>query len=194
MGFRFKGWRSGSVWVGLAYAASMSTHQARRLSQPQVTQATVSQPSVTMVVVGEWTGGLASALRRAKRESIYEFAAGLGIGASTVDSWDKHPEIVPRMKMQKALDGALQAAPCEVKQRFIELTRGSSLVGVPDSCGLDQIDQIGGDANRGQVLKMSSVCLVRPWCLRRWGSGCLVTVPAAWMPGCWTAMSVWPAR
>jgi hypothetical protein len=129
----------------------MSTHQARRLSQPQATQAMVSQPGAVMVVVGEWTGGLASALRRAKRENIYAFAAGLGIGASTVDSWDKHPEIVPRMKMQKALDRALQTAPCEVKQRFIELTRGGSLVGVPDSCGLDQI---GGDANRSQLLKM----------------------------------------
>jgi hypothetical protein len=73
----------------------MNTYQAKRISQPQPTQAAASQPDPILIVVGEWTGGLASALRRAKRDNIYEFAAYLGIGPSTVDSWDNTPKSCP---------------------------------------------------------------------------------------------------
>jgi hypothetical protein len=133
--------------------------QAKRVPQPQpkAKPAAPPEPDVDPAVVGEWTGGLATALRRAWRDNIYDFAASLGAGPSTVDAWDKDPTIVPKSKIQRALDLALEDAPYAVKKRFGLLTKGNRLVGVPDSLGLDGN---GGDTNRDQALKVMGSYLV----------------------------------
>ncbi|MGH8896869.1 MAG: hypothetical protein ACRDZ4_07575, partial [Egibacteraceae bacterium] len=129
--------------------------QAKRLPQPA--PAVPSAPSADLVEVGEWTGGLASALRRAWRDTIYDFAARMGVGPCTVDAWDKNPAVVPRSRMQKELDRALEDAPCKVKKRFGMLARGKPLVEVP---GLSGLDGNGGDTNRAQALKVVGSLLV----------------------------------
>ncbi|MGH8886139.1 MAG: hypothetical protein ACRDYX_13360 [Egibacteraceae bacterium] len=136
--------------------------QAKRIPQPQpqpqpAAPAAPPVPSADLVEVGEWTGGLATALRRAWRETVYDFAARTGVGPSTVDAWDKSPAVVPRSRMQKELDRALEDAPCKVKKRFGMLARGKPVVEVPDSSGLDGN---GGDTNRAQALKAVGSLLV----------------------------------
>jgi hypothetical protein len=132
----------------------------KRVPQPQPEgkpAAPSSGSDVDPAVVGEWTGGLAAALRRARRDNIYDFAASLGAGPSTVDAWDKDPTIVPKSKIQRALDLALEDASGAVKKRFGLLVKGNRVVGVPDSLGLDGN---GGDTNRDQALKVMGSYLV----------------------------------
>ena len=124
--------------------------QAKRISQPPAPPAAPSEPGVDLVVVSEWTGGLATALRRARRDNLYDFASYLGVGASTADDWAKNPAIVPRSATQRALDRALRGASFEVRKRFGMLVRGKRAVELPDSLGLEGN---GGDTNRNQALK-----------------------------------------
>ncbi len=70
---------------------------------------------------GEWTGRSASALQAALRLSNEKFAEKLGIGARTVASWHKKPDLRPQSEMQQILDSALQRASDAEHARFSEL-------------------------------------------------------------------------
>ncbi|MGH8904488.1 MAG: hypothetical protein ACRDYA_23090, partial [Egibacteraceae bacterium] len=124
---------------------------AKRVPQPQPAAPSAPAPAADLVVVSQWTGGLATALRRARRDNLSDFAAYLGLGTSTVDDWAKNPTIVPQSVTQKMLDRALEGASFEVKKRFGMLVGGRQVVALPDSLGLDGN---GGDTNRGQVLRV----------------------------------------
>lgn len=74
-----------------------------------------------MNFVGTWTGRKSDALRRALRMSIEDFAAKLGVSTRTVAGWREHPDRVPQMLMQEALDVVLENAPDRVKALFAAL-------------------------------------------------------------------------
>ena len=72
-----------------------------------------------MIVVGQWTGQEASALRQALRMTIPEFAERLGVAERTVAKWEAHGSaIVPVPVMQAVLDTVLARAAEEAKSRF----------------------------------------------------------------------------
>ena len=72
-----------------------------------------------MIVVGQWTGQEASALRQALRMTIPEFAERLGVAGRTVAKWEAHGSaIVPVPVMQAVLDTVLARAAEEAKSRF----------------------------------------------------------------------------
>ena len=64
-----------------------------------------------MIVVGQWTGQEASALRQALRMTIPEFAERLGVAGRTVAKWEAHGSaIVPVPVLQAVLDTVLARA------------------------------------------------------------------------------------
>ena len=72
-----------------------------------------------MIVVGQWTGQEASALRQALRMTIPEFAERLGVAGRTVAKWEAHGSaIIPVPVMQAVLDTVLARAAEEAKSRF----------------------------------------------------------------------------
>ncbi|MGH3914701.1 MAG: hypothetical protein ACRDTC_15035 [Pseudonocardiaceae bacterium] len=83
-----------------------------------------------MTVVGRWTGREAKLLRVALRLSIRDFAAGLGVAARTVNTWEERlADITPLPHMQEVLDTALSRASDEVKARFVAVTNVDVAVG-----------------------------------------------------------------
>jgi transcriptional regulator with XRE-family HTH domain len=72
-----------------------------------------------VIVVGQWTGQEARALRQALRMTIPEFAERLGVAERTVAKWEAHGSaIVPVPVMQAVLDTVLARAAEEAKSRF----------------------------------------------------------------------------
>ncbi len=89
-----------------------------------------------MNVVGRWTGRKADTLRQAFRMPIEQFASRLGASTRTVAGWREHPDRVPHMDMQEALDVVLENAPDRVKALFAILVendneQGNHLTGLP---------------------------------------------------------------
>lgn len=71
-----------------------------------------------MVMVGQWTGREAKALRLAMRMSVRAFAAHLGVGVRTVASWEAGETTRPRPEMQEILDAALANVSDLIRARF----------------------------------------------------------------------------
>lgn len=118
----------------------MDERPAARRIQPVPPRPVTGQAGAgVIVVVGQWTGGLARALRTALRDTIDDYAVRLGVGVSTAGDWEDSPGIVPQPVNQQALDEALRRADEDVKRRFGALTEGDALVRVADLAGLDGI-------------------------------------------------------
>ena len=79
-----------------------------------------------MATVQRWTGIEVRALREAKRMSIREFAAHLGVSERMISKWEAGREkIRPRLVNQAALDTALARCDPDTQARFSFLTGGS---------------------------------------------------------------------
>jgi len=75
-----------------------------------------------------WSGREVRALREARRMSVREFAAHLGISDRMVSKWEAGGEAIrPRPLNQAALDTSLTMATAEVKARFTRIAVGQSL-------------------------------------------------------------------
>jgi len=74
------------------------------------------------ITIKLWSGREARALREAKRMSIRDFAAHLGVSERMVSKWEKEAEnIHPRPVNQQALDSSLAASTPEEQERFAAL-------------------------------------------------------------------------
>src|SRR5262245_7658145 len=72
-----------------------------------------------MSTVPQWSGREVRALREARRMSVREFAAHLGVSDRMVSKWEAGGVgIRPRPVNQAALDTSLAQAPAEAKARF----------------------------------------------------------------------------
>jgi transcriptional regulator with XRE-family HTH domain len=81
-----------------------------------------------MSTVPQWTGREVKALREARRMSVREFAAHLGVGDRMVSKWESGGETIrPRAFNQAALDTSLKVASLEVKTRFNQLAAGRTV-------------------------------------------------------------------
>jgi 3-keto-L-gulonate-6-phosphate decarboxylase/transcriptional regulator with XRE-family HTH domain len=70
-------------------------------------------------VVPRWTGREARAFREAKRMSIRDFAAHLGVNDAAVSNWERRGENAQlRYETQQMLDTDLAASPTDVRERF----------------------------------------------------------------------------
>ncbi|MEU8180251.1 SUMF1/EgtB/PvdO family nonheme iron enzyme [Micromonospora sp. NPDC049047] len=79
------------------------------------------------MAVGKWSGRETRALREAKRMSLREFAAYLGVSDRTISKWEAGADrIRPRPDSQAILDTVLEQASNDVRARF-ELLMGSGL-------------------------------------------------------------------
>ena len=76
----------------------------------------------SVVPVREWTGGDASALRRALRMTEAGFARVAGVSVRTVSKWSTRPGTVPRNAVQARLDELFAAASPAVLARFARFT------------------------------------------------------------------------
>lgn len=84
--------------------------------------------------VDRWSGREIRALRQAKRMSIREFAAHLGVSDRMVSKWESGgPNIHPRPINQEALDTSLAGSGPEVHARFALLVRSFSPSRPPSS-------------------------------------------------------------
>src|SRR5258705_4841199 len=69
-----------------------------------------------------WSGREVRALREARRMSVREFAAHLGVSDRMVSKWEAGGDIIrPRPLNQSALDTSLALASVEVKDRFTHI-------------------------------------------------------------------------
>ncbi len=83
-----------------------------------------------MATVQQWTGTEVRALRDAKRMSIREFAAHLGVSERMISKWEAGKEnITPRPINQAALDTCLTRSDSDTQARFSHLTNGSLVAG-----------------------------------------------------------------
>lgn len=81
-----------------------------------------------MSTVPLWSGREVRALREARRLSVREFAAHLGVSDRMVSKWEAGGEAIrPRPLNQAALDTSLSLAPPDVKARFTRIAIGRSL-------------------------------------------------------------------
>ncbi|MFI7677200.1 SUMF1/EgtB/PvdO family nonheme iron enzyme [Actinophytocola sp. NPDC049390] len=102
-----------------------------------------------MATVQRWSGVEVRALREAKRMSIREFAAHLGVSERMISKWEAGKEnIRPRPVNQAALDTALSRCDPDTQARFSFLT-GDSLV--PEEDGSAVAEPIGGGHVRHPV-------------------------------------------
>lgn len=76
-----------------------------------------------MNLAQEWTGRTATNLRKALRQTTTSFAARLGVSPRTVAHWATHPDTVPRMPIQEALEDAYNRATPRVRARFEDLAQ-----------------------------------------------------------------------
>lgn len=125
--------------------------KAKRLQPPVAPAVEPVGSARPEALVNRWTAPLACALQVALRYDMYEFAERLGAGWRTVADWQAKPEIVPKLRMQRALDAVLREADEEATIRFASLARGGPVVWVSDSVALEEN---GGDTNRGQALRV----------------------------------------
>lgn len=94
-----------------------------------------------MATVQHWSGVEVRALREAKRMSIRDFAAHLGISERMISKWEAGKEnIRPRPVNQAALDTALSRCDPDTKARFSFLT-GDSLVPEDDRADAEPIGE-----------------------------------------------------
>lgn len=82
------------------------------------------------ITVTDWTAVEVRALRRARRMSVREFAAHLGVSDRAVSHWERLSSPVhPRAVNQAALDTSLEQADAVLRRRFAgylaELGNGS---------------------------------------------------------------------
>lgn len=92
-----------------------------------------------MATVQRWSGIEVRALREAKRMSIREFAAHLGVSERMISKWEAGKEnIRPRPVNQAALDTALARCDPDTQARFSFLT-GDSLVPEEDGAAAEPI-------------------------------------------------------
>lgn len=76
-------------------------------------------------MVPQWSGREVRALREARRMSVREFAAHLGVSDRMVSKWEAGGEgIRPRPLNQAALDTSLARASAEIKDRFLLMANG----------------------------------------------------------------------
>lgn len=79
-----------------------------------------------MATVQRWSGVEVRALREAKRMSIREFAAHLGVSERMISKWEAGREAInPRPVNQAALDTCLTRSDPDTQARFGHLTGGS---------------------------------------------------------------------
>lgn len=77
------------------------------------------QKDCTLTTVGKWSGRETRALREAKRMSLREFAAYLGVSDRTISKWEAGADrIRPRPDSQAILDTVLERASDDVRARF----------------------------------------------------------------------------
>lgn len=83
-----------------------------------------------MATVHQWTGVEVRALRDAKRMSLKDFAAHLGVSERMISKWEAGREnIRPRPVNQAALDTCLALSDTDTQARFSHLTGGVELSG-----------------------------------------------------------------
>lgn len=81
-----------------------------------------------MTTVQQWSGAEVRALREAKRMSLRDFAAHIGISARMISKWEGGGQsVVPQPVNQAALDTSLKQSDPDTKARF-EFLVGDSLV------------------------------------------------------------------
>lgn len=79
-----------------------------------------------VATVTKWSGLEARALRHARRMSVREFAAHLGVNDAAVSNWERRGELARlRYQTQQILDVDLNRAPAEVRERFETLLTDS---------------------------------------------------------------------
>lgn len=84
-----------------------------------------------VVVIRQWTGQQANALRCAARMTVRGFAEYLGVSARAVARWAQYgTDTVPRPGMQAILDTALAKADLATQRRFDAAT-GGQIAGRP---------------------------------------------------------------
>lgn len=89
-----------------------------------------------MTTVRKWSGRETRALREAKRMSVREFAAHLGVSDRTVSKWEAGgPDVYPRPDTQAILDTALERSSSEVKARFDLLFSPDAAAGASSAGG-----------------------------------------------------------
>ncbi|MGW5317785.1 SUMF1/EgtB/PvdO family nonheme iron enzyme [Nocardia thailandica] len=75
-----------------------------------------------ITLVGKWTGAEVRALRLARRMSLVEFAAHLGVADRLVSKWEAGQDrVTPRPVNQAALDTSLARLTSDERLRFTEL-------------------------------------------------------------------------
>lgn len=98
-----------------------------------------------MTTVHQWTGAEVRALREAKRMSLKDFAAHLGVSERMVSKWEAGREnIRPRPVNQAALDTCLSMSDADTKARFVFLTGGATISGGTE----DAVEPIGSSQVR----------------------------------------------
>ena len=82
----------------------------------------------TQSMVPLWSGREVRALREARRMSVREFAAHLGVSDRMVSKWEAAGESIrPRPLNQAALDTSLAMASPEIKSRFTRIVLGQEV-------------------------------------------------------------------
>ena len=94
-----------------------------------------------MATVQQWSGVEVRALREAKRMSIREFAAHLGISERMVSKWEAGRETIhPRPVNQAALDTCLSRSDPDARARFAFLTGDSVIRADVDTPQVESIE------------------------------------------------------
>ncbi|MEV0773626.1 SUMF1/EgtB/PvdO family nonheme iron enzyme [Nocardia salmonicida] len=81
-----------------------------------------------VATVKRWTGAEALALRNARRMSLLDFAAHLGVAARTLSKWDAGgADVIPNTVNQTALDTSLSRLTDAERERFVAFVGPNSL-------------------------------------------------------------------
>ncbi|MGH8900574.1 MAG: hypothetical protein ACRDYA_02580 [Egibacteraceae bacterium] len=135
---------------------------AKRITRPEPPPSTApaaARLDHLLVVVAQWTAALAQALQIALGGDIYDFATRLGAGWRTVADWNTNPTIVPKWRMQHALNDALRRATDEQKIKFALLTQRDPLVWVANSV---ELRQNGAGTHRRDLTKTGLAAAFAP--------------------------------
>jgi DNA-binding transcriptional regulator YiaG len=146
----------------------------------------------------DWTGGDATALRKALRMPQTKFARLLDVSLGSVTHWAKHPATVPCAVAQDALDEMLAAASPEARAKFGQLTAQSagSAVSVADEGFTAQVVNLGAHPRYaadfrvlacGQVSAARAVLGLPPEEFAAWLGTVLGWTPAGETVGRWEA-------
>lgn len=104
-------------------------------------------------VVPRWFGREAKALREAKRMSVRDFAAYLGVNDAAVSNWERRGDQAQlRYETQQLLDAVLQGAPADVYERFALLLTpepGDGCDAEIDVTTAANLDEAGTSGNLG---------------------------------------------